>query len=128
MSKDFDGWNELKKSIDAESNVLFCNPREIWWASVGLNIGSEENGKNSLFERPVLIIKVFNRHMARIVPLTSNIKNDRHRIEISFNEIINSAIISQTKTISTKRLSRKLGKLDENQFKTVVRMIKKEVI
>ncbi|MFA5871014.1 MAG: hypothetical protein WC842_03995 [Candidatus Paceibacterota bacterium] len=55
--KDFDSWNIQKKKINTREKVIFCNIREIWWCSLGVNIGSEEDGKNELFERPVLILK-----------------------------------------------------------------------
>jgi len=60
MPKDFDCWNEIKKGIDGREKIIFCNKREIWWCSLGLNVGVEEDGKNQLFKRPVLVVKVFN--------------------------------------------------------------------
>ena len=37
--KDFDRWNEQKKKLhDGEREVLF-HEREIWWCSLGVNIG-----------------------------------------------------------------------------------------
>jgi hypothetical protein len=56
--KDFDGWNNVKKKVDTHNtSSLYFKEREIWWASTGVNIGSESDGKNELFERPVLILK-----------------------------------------------------------------------
>lgn len=126
--KNFDSWNNLKKEIDKKDIKIFCNSREIWWCSIGLNIGSEEDGKNELFERPVLIIKVFNRDMLRIAPLTSKVKDDKNHIQIKYNERVGSVIFSQIKTISSKRLSRKLCRLDKKQFKNVILEIKSSLI
>ena len=41
--KDFDKWNEKKKTIDQKeiSDQTFFNEREIWWGSLGLNVGFE---------------------------------------------------------------------------------------
>ncbi len=83
MQKNFDTWNSIKKNINLKKKEIFCNQREIWWCSIGLNIGSEEDGKNELFERPVLIIKVFNRDTLRVIPLTSKNKQDEHHIQIT---------------------------------------------
>ena len=59
MEKDFDKWNELKKKIDTrediEENEIFIKNRQIWWCSIGLNVGSEQNGHGEVFERPVLV-------------------------------------------------------------------------
>ena len=116
MPKDFDSWNRTKKQIDAREVEIFCNPREIWWCSIGLNIGSEEDGKNELFERPVLVVTVFNKGMVRVAPLTSKSKEDRHHITITYDGRTGAVIISQVRTISTKRLSRKLCRLNKDEL------------
>lgn len=128
MQKDFDSWNSLKREIDSKERRVFCNAREIWWASIGLNVGSEEDGKNDLFERPVLIIKVFNRNMVRIVPLTKRARIDQHHVQISFGSAISSARLNQLRTISTKRLSRKMNRLDNVQFDAVTKALRKNLL
>ena len=35
---------------------------EIWWCSIGLNVGDEEYGKGPFFQRPVLIFKKFTKN------------------------------------------------------------------
>ena len=69
--KNFDAWNEYKKELDAHRRNLIFRPGEVWFCSIGENIGREQNGKNNLFERPILIIKKFNREMFWGAPLTS---------------------------------------------------------
>lgn len=126
--KDFDKWNNLKKSINTKDGIdIYCNQREIWWCSLGLNIGSEEDGKNELFERPILILKVFNKNILRIAPLTSKFKNDEHHTGIKYHDREGSVILSQIKTISSKRLSRKLCRLDKKQFNLVLEKIKQNI-
>lgn len=118
QENDFNRWNLQKQKIHARGSI-FCNPREIWWCSLGMNIGSEQNGRNEIFERPVLITKVFSKETCRIIPMTSKIKEDEHHMSISYERIKSTLILSQMKTISTKRLSRKIGRLDEETFKKV---------
>ena len=128
MKKDFDKWNLLKKEINDKDNIdIFCNQREIWWCSLGLNIGSEEDGKNELFERPILILKVFNKRILRVAPLTSSYKNDEHHFGIKYNSREGSVILSQIKTISSCRLSRKLCRLEEKQFLKILEKIRNSV-
>lgn len=122
--KDFDSWNELKKKIESKEKSPFANKRDIWWCHFGLNIGSEEDGKNELYERPVIVIKVLNTSLLRVAPLTSNVKDDKHHFVISYNQRQGSVILSQTKTMSTKRLSRKIAKLDKEQFDMLMVKIK----
>ena len=128
MQKDFDSWNSLKKDIDSRQSAVFCNVREIWWASLGLNIGSEEDGKNDLFERPIIIIKVFNRNMLRIIPLTSSVRDDLHHFPISHAQITGSVRLSQMKTIGAQRLTRKLGRLDTPTFHQLVERLKNSLV
>ena len=53
----FDEWNEEKKQIHTkEKENFYVNEREIWYVKLGINIGSESNGKKD-FRRPVLVIK-----------------------------------------------------------------------
>lgn len=122
--KDFDLWNNLKKKINERIKAPFANQRDIWWCSIGVNVGTEEDGKNEIFERPGLVISVINKDTIRIAPLTSKIKNDKHNIAISYGETKGSVILSQVKTISTKRLSRKMTRLDKTQFEKVIEKFK----
>jgi tRNA1(Val) A37 N6-methylase TrmN6 len=43
MNKDFDTWNTRKKTIDFSSKNPPYLERDIWWCSLGVNIGFEEN-------------------------------------------------------------------------------------
>ena len=125
--KDFDSWNEVKKKIDSKESVIFCNQREIWWCSIGINVGSEEDGKNELFERPVVILGVFYKGVIRVAPLTGKIKEDEHHVVVNYSGRSGSIILSQTKTISTKRLSRKLCRLDKVQFDKVLKHLRNSI-
>jgi hypothetical protein len=44
MKKDFDGWNKDKKNINNEGTHKFYKAKEIWWCSLGLNVGFEQDG------------------------------------------------------------------------------------
>ena len=121
--KKFDEWSTLKKKLQGKVINFYCNQREIWWCALGSNIGSEEDGKGDLFERPVLIIKIFSTDMVRIAPLTSKIKYDTNYVPIYFDQKKSSIMISHIRSISTKRLSKKISRLDMDQFKIVQQKI-----
>lgn len=115
--KDFDIWNTEKKDIDKRSpQRLFFREREIWWCSLGVNIGFEQDGKNEQFERPVLILKKFNGEMVFIVPLTSIKKTGRYYHSIQHEGNDYSLILSQSKLISTRRLLRKIRTISKTDF------------
>ena len=48
--KNFDAWITRKKKIDTREmqNSLYVKEREVWWVSVGVNVGAEIDGKNEL--------------------------------------------------------------------------------
>jgi hypothetical protein len=48
MQKDFEKWNQLKQKIDSTNKQIIYKDRDVWWCSIGINIGHEENGKNVL--------------------------------------------------------------------------------
>lgn len=126
--KDFDKWNELKKKIEKMDIRFYCKPRDIWWCYLGLNIGSEQDGKNELFERPVIVLKVFSKEMVRVAPLTSRLSKNRSLVRISYQNKINSVVISQIRTISTKRLIKKVFRLDSEQFNLLLAHIIVDVL
>ena len=123
--KDFDSWNRQKKGIDVQKvhKQLFFSTREVWWSAYGLNIGSEENGKNKNFERPVIIIRKFNAEMIWVLPLTTKQKSGKfyHKLERPLDD--SSVIISQIKTISTKRLIRKIGTITEKDYFEILQKV-----
>lgn len=121
--KDFDGWNQKKKALQAEDFQRFVHEREIWWCSIGLNIDDEEDGKNEQFERPVLIIKKFNRHIVLAVPLTTKPKNNKYYFSFEHDEVQFAAIMSQLRLLSTKRLSRRVRRINQNLFNEIKKKI-----
>lgn len=61
--KDFEGWSSVKTRIHSEEKIPTFREREIWWCSTGVNVGVEQDGKNILYERPILIVHKFNRRL-----------------------------------------------------------------
>ena len=116
MEKDFDKWGERKKSLDALPipDAFVCEG-QIWWCSLGVNIGCEQDGQNNLFERPVLVLAKFNLEMIVILPLTFHGKNDRYHFRITQG----SLVLSQIRMISPKRLNRYIRNLRAEDFLAV---------
>ena len=123
--KNFDEWNDVKKSIDSKdiNRDLFYHAREVWWCSLGQNVGAEADGKNEFFERPVLIIKKFNSEMVLAIPMTSKEKIGKYFLKVSHDKGDSYANLSQLKVISTKRLQRKIGMINEEDFNLAIKEI-----
>jgi len=94
--KDFDTWIVKKKGLHYRSVVppLF-KERDIWWVSVGVNVGFEEDGKDSNYVRPVLIVKKFNREIFLGVPMSTKLKNNKYYIPVTVKKNSVSVMISQ---------------------------------
>lgn len=117
MKKDFEKWNTKKQFIDENHRNVFCYPREIWWCAVGTNIGAEIDGKNHNFERPVIIMKVYNKETVFVLPLTTQKKTDKFHFFIETQGHKAEVILTQGRVISNKRLLRKMYMLSESKFK-----------
>jgi mRNA interferase MazF len=127
-SQDFNKWNSFKKQLEFERKIPeFFNAAEVWWCAIGINVGFEQIGKNEYFERPVLILRKYNKELFFGVPLTSQNRSGKFYYKLPAykkdeTEIIEGAVIlSQGKTFSSKRLLRKLYELNETDFCNIVK-------
>ena len=69
--KHFDKWNRLKTNLHNDAKLPKIDEGDIWWCSVGENVGVEINGKSDFFSRPVLVLKKLSRYGFLGIPLTS---------------------------------------------------------
>ena len=124
VKEQFEQWGSMKQKIHFFKPEIYANTREIWWCSIGFNIGTELYGKHELFERPVLVLKVFNRKTIKVIPLTSRKHEGRYYVPVTHKNITSYASITHTKTVSTKRISRKIGRIDQTQFNKIIEFYK----
>lgn len=118
-------WNSYKKVIQKiDPFAITFSEREVWWCALGKNIGDEEDGKNELFERPVLILRKFSKHTAIVLPLTTKGKSDLpfyYKLSTGDESFV---ILSQVRLISSKRLLRKIYRLGRGEFGSVKKKLK----
>lgn len=135
MKKEFDAWNLQKKNLGGSVKRAYAHPREVWWCVLGVNVGAEVDGKNENFERPVLVVRVYNKETMLILPITSREKSDgfHHKIEIrakngmTREEYIKPVWIklTQARVISNSRLLRKVDVVHQEEFDRVVEDFRK---
>ncbi|MFK5975306.1 MAG: type II toxin-antitoxin system PemK/MazF family toxin [Sulfurovum sp.] len=130
--ENFDRWNGIKKSTEKEKNniKLGIRPRDIFWAKIGQNIGTEEYGKNKNFSRPLIVIRKLTSDLFIGIPVTSTIKNNDYFHSFEYENrangvVTNSAMILQVKTYSIKRLMNKAGVINKNDFAEIIEKSKK---
>jgi mRNA interferase MazF len=124
--KNFDEWGTLKKNINDNYKNKWTSERDVWWCNLGLNIGFEQNGDGVEYSRPVLILKVFNKDVSLIVPLTTSQKANKYHFDLGIIDNKKSfVILSQIKLIDTKRLEEKICKIDKDRFLEIKNSIQK---
>ena len=125
MQKDFDGWNEEKKTTHARKDMLLYRERDVRWCRLGINVGFEQDGTGMSHSRPVIIFKAFSRYVCLIIPLTTSTKQNPYHVSVG---IIGNrpafAIISQLRLVDTKRLDQKITILDKNIFEDIRKAVK----
>ena len=119
MEKDFQKWHVLKAKIHASTDIPDFSERDVWWCALGANIGVEADGKHDTFERPVLVIRKFNKEMFFGVPLTTRTKESIYHFSFSLHDTTSTALLSQMRLWSAKRLIRRIGKVGEEQFREI---------
>lgn len=122
MLTGFDSWNQLKKDLSERRSPKF-EVRQIWWTAVGMNLGEEANGKNDLFERPVLVFCKLSKTSFLGIPMTSKIKEGSYFYKYQTSERITFLMLHQLRFLSSKRLLRKIGKMGSLQFKEIGELI-----
>lgn len=124
LEKDFDSWGLYKKELHKKRKPRHFKVGDVWFCSVGVNIGREIDGKNKYFERPVLIIKKFNDEMLWGLPLTSKTKEGRYYFHLFVKEMPAAIILSQLVRLDSGRLQRKMCRLSREVVSSVTRRIK----
>jgi len=127
--KRFNVWTKLKRKVhNFNGPTAHCKAREVWWVSLGHNIGFEEDGKGEDFSRPVLVVKTFNKNLFFGIPLTSQEHTGDYYFKLEYNNVPSIAILSQARAISQKRLMNKVGVVPLPMFEDLKKQYKKNVL
>ena len=86
---------------------------DIWWASLGENVGSEINGKSEKFTRPVVIYKKLAHGFYAVLPTTTKVREGSWYVHVRHLGVDEYVCLHQVRTIDYRRLYSKLGQLDD---------------
>ena len=115
--KRFPEWIDLKEKLhDSQHQPPFVSERDLWWASIGENVGSEINGKSSKFSRPVLILRKLTHGFYLVVPTTTQPHVGSWYIHIRFADQDEWICLHQIRTIDHRRIHSKIGQIDTDDF------------
>ena len=119
MAKEFYKWYMLKEQLHNDNKEQYFKERDIFWASIGVNIGYEQDGKGEIFSRPVLILKKYNKNIFFGIPLSTKIKEGTFFFTFILNGNPSNALLVQGRIYDTKRLENKIGKVSKEDFEAI---------
>lgn len=118
--KDFYSWNERKIKIDSNKKYHHPKEKEVWWCSIGLNVGTEIFGKSSYYTRPVLIINAEGSENFIGIPLTSKIKNGKYCCSVELDHgVLSTVLVYKIRNFDKRRLVEKIGYISNEHYKNV---------
>jgi mRNA interferase MazF len=128
VPKDFDIWNLQKKKVEKLHQRPMFKEREVWWCSLGANIGDEQDGKGRSFTRPVLVLRKFNRNVFIGIPLSTKVKDNQFYHRVTFNNIEQSLVLSQLRLMDAKRFRDKMGDIPSHEIEKIKEKLRKLIL
>jgi len=123
MTSDFDAWNVKKKALDKNKRELLFKEGEIWWCSIGKNIGEEVYGKGSGFRRPVVIFRKLTGNSCIAIPTTTKTRAGSwyHHLTVAGKE--RWVMMNQMRFISANRLWVRESSLSGAEFEELKKSV-----
>src|SRR5215217_3215995 len=116
MEKDFLGCAKIKQQVQNRKQPPYYAEGQIWWCSLGSNVGTEQDGKGTRYLRPVVVLSKFNEHSCVVVPLTGRERKGRYYLPLGTGTgRPSSAILSQLRLIDSKLLLEKIGSISREK-------------
>ena len=113
---EYEKWNKVKIHLQLYGRQPNPKQGEIWWAGCGKNLGTEMNGKNTRFARPVIIYRKLSRYSFMAVPLTSKKREGSWYVPFVHKGIKEVAVVGQAKVMSVRRLYSRMGEMDQTDM------------
>ena len=120
MLKNFLIWIGVKEKLHFQtSKPPFFKEGEMWWCHIGENVGSEIDGKGNFFTRPVVVYKKLGSETLLAIPTSTKSKTGSWYVSFRQGGVWETALLSQIRVISYKRLKEKIGTLDDRDFEKI---------
>ena len=113
-------WIGLKQKLhETTHKPPYVSERDLWWASIGENVGSEVNGKSDRFSRPVLIYRKLAHGFYLVAPTTTKPREGSWYVHVRLAEKDEYICLNQVRTVDHRRLFSKIGQIDTDDFDRV---------
>ncbi len=117
--KNFEQWNLIKQQINYENRSVRIRAGDVCWIFVGVNVGSEIDGKGESFLRPALILNVMGDDLVLIIPLTSKQKQLPRYIPLEIQDRTSFLCLHQLKVVSQNRILRRIEHISDSRLASV---------
>ncbi len=125
-SKYYTTWMSVKREIHNNASRPRYNEGDVFWVSIGENVGFEQDGKGRMYTRPVLVVKGFSAELFWGVPLTSQNKKGNYYYKFTLHGKDSVAILSQLRAFDTARISgssKRIGKINKPDLREITRLL-----
>jgi mRNA interferase MazF len=114
--KKYDEWNDQKKMLADTDRKLFFKEGEIWWCSLGMNLGEEVYGKGKVFRRPVIVLRKVTGSSCIVIPTTSQEKVGSWYYRIDVDGVVRYVMMHQIRFVTAKRFGSRVSSMSKNEF------------
>jgi mRNA interferase MazF len=115
--KNFLDWFQLKPKLDSKQHKTpLVSQGQLWWCSLGENIGTEISGKGDKFTRPVIILQKLSHFTILIIPCSTKIKEGSWFVSFAHRSVDMVACLNQIRIIDYRRLDDKIGSINSKDF------------
>ena len=112
-------WCKLKISLWRKESKIVFKQGDIWWCSLGMNLGEEMYGKGDKFRRPILVFRKFTGNSFLGLPMTKQKKEGSWYVDITIHGENRWVMLNQARILDKKRLTNRIGTLDQKDFQRV---------
>ena len=117
--KEIKRWLDLKIKLWTNDKRVVFRQGEIWWCSLGLNLGEEIFGKGKKFTRPVLAFKKLTSNSFMGLPLTTHGRKGSWYVELETGGVKRWALLNQARILDKRRLTNKIGRISNGNFQRI---------
>jgi mRNA interferase MazF len=119
----FDDWNDKKKRLHAARPNIMFKEGQIWWCSLGVNVGEEVLGKGKMYRRPIIVLRKVTHNSCVVIPTTTQAKQGSWYFPFEINNLKRWAMMHQIRFISSRRLSSRESILPAADFQLLKKAI-----
>jgi mRNA interferase MazF len=112
-------WSKVLVFLYGKDKKVLFKEDEIWWCSIGMNVGVEIYGKGNKFARPVLIFKKFDGDSFLGLPLTSKTKEGTWHMPIHSGGGDGTVLLAQARVFDARRLIKKIGMINAGDLNNI---------